>query len=350
MNKSYILFLMLLLSPGVNWAQRVLKTTPSGINLVTTGVPHNPYMTLQICLPSVLTIHPTNISFTTADSGGIVYNAGSDPGGVTARGVCWSLLPGPTISDPHTTDGLGLGVFASLISGIDLVLNTTYYVRAYATNSVGTAYGNDIAFTALPNCGILNDFDGNVYSTIMINNKCYTRESLITTHDRNGIPITLETVNANWSVLGTPAYCWYNNDEATYKVPYGALYNWYAVNTGTLCPANWHVPTLAEWQALTDYLGGANAANLLKETGILHWTFGNASTNATGFTALPGGTRYNDGSFSTNVSDFGNYWTSSSPGGSVANMAQFTYIGGSVNLLNSVDKKYGNSVKCMRNF
>lgn len=95
--------------------------------------------------PSVATSLMHDITSTTATGGG---NITSDGGSlVTARGVCWSTSSNPTISNPHTTDGSGTGSFSSSMTG--LILGTTYYVRAYATNSVGTAYGNQTSFVAI---------------------------------------------------------------------------------------------------------------------------------------------------------------------------------------------------------
>ena len=80
-------------------------------------------------------------------------------------------------------------------------------------------------------------------------------ENLKTTKDRNCNPIQNVTEKLPWTQTTSPAYCWYNNDEATNKNPYGALYNYYAVNTGTLCPIGWHVPTFEEWNTLITYAG-----------------------------------------------------------------------------------------------
>ncbi len=96
-------------------------------------------------LPTVTTNTITNITQTSATGGGNVVNAGSST--VTARGVCWSTSHNPTVSGNHTTNGTGTGSFTSNIAG--LTANTTYYVRAYATNSAGTAYGNEVCFTTL---------------------------------------------------------------------------------------------------------------------------------------------------------------------------------------------------------
>jgi uncharacterized protein (TIGR02145 family) len=98
-------------------------------------------------LPIVTTAVATNITQSTATSGGDVTSDGGSS--VTARGVCWSITASPTIADSHTSNGSGTGVFVSNLLG--LTANTLYYVRAYATNSVGTAYGNEVTFTTLPN-------------------------------------------------------------------------------------------------------------------------------------------------------------------------------------------------------
>lgn len=95
-------------------------------------------------LPTVITSSITAITATTATSGGnVVVDGGA---AVTARGICWSTTADPVATGNHTTDGSGTGVFTSAITG--LTAGTTYHVRAYATNSVGTAYGGDSVFTA----------------------------------------------------------------------------------------------------------------------------------------------------------------------------------------------------------
>ncbi len=101
------------------------------------------FTTLQnVTVPTVTTNQVTNITQTTATGGGNVTSAGG--GTVTARGVCWSTSHNPTTSSSHTTDGSGTGSFTSSLT--NLTPNTTYYVRAYATNSAGTAYGSEVSF------------------------------------------------------------------------------------------------------------------------------------------------------------------------------------------------------------
>jgi len=150
----------------------------------------------------------------------------------------------------------------------------------------------------------VTDIDGNVYHTVPIGTQVWMVENLKTTRYNDGTPIPNVTDNTAWAYLTTPGYCWYNNDLATYKNTYGALYNGYTVdlysNGGkNVCPTGWHVPSFDEFATLTTYLGGvAVAGGKLKETGTTHWTAPNTgATNETGFTALPGGFRNNYSSF-----------------------------------------------------
>ena len=252
-------------------------------------------------LPSVTTNEVSNISFTTATCGGNVTYDGNAT--VTARGVCWDTLPNPTLDGNHTTDGSGTGTFTSSITG--LAQSTTYYVRAYATNSVGTAYGNEVSFTTFicPCPASLADIDGNVYNTVQIGNQCWMKENLRTTHYTD-----------NTEVTGRYAP---NNDED--NVPtYGYMYNWAAMMHGAssssaspsgvqgICPIGWHVPSDAEWRQLTDYVSsvsaywcGGSSGNIAKAlASTTSWgsynvecTAGNdqSTNNATGFSALPAG-------------------------------------------------------------
>jgi uncharacterized protein (TIGR02145 family) len=101
----------------------------------------------------------------------------------------------------------------------------------------------------------VKDIDGNVYKTVTIGKQVWMAENLKTAKYNDGKTIPLVTDNTEWSNLSAPAYCWYNNDIANKEV-YGALYNWYTVNTNKVCPKGWHIPIDAEWTTLTTYLGG----------------------------------------------------------------------------------------------
>jgi len=197
-------------------------------------------------------------------------------------------------------------------------------VRAYATNESGTSYGNQIKFKT--HTGTVNDVDGNVYNTITIGSEIWMRENLKTTKYNDGTPIPFVASDELWCTLSSPGFCWGKDDiyyiinETAYKNIYGALYNWYAVETGKLCPKGWHVPNYDEWTTLTTYLGGDSiAGGKLKETGTVHWNSPNAgATNESGFTALPGGTRESSdfhGQFSSffldSIGHCGLWWSSS---------------------------------------
>jgi len=153
--------------------------------------------------------------------------------------------------------------------------------------------------------------DGQTYKTVKIGTQVWMAENLKCTKYNDGTSIPLIINDTTWSNLSTPGYCWYDNDGKTFKNTYGALYNWYAINTGKICPTGWHVPTDAEWTTLTNYLGGENmAGGKLKESGTTNWVSPNtAATNETGFTALPGAHRGSNGKF-FDIKFNGSWWSS----------------------------------------
>ena len=237
-----------------------------------------------VTLPELSTSSLTNITSTSAICGGNVISDGGDI--ILARGVCWSTDFNPTIDDNVTTDGSGSGSFVSNITG--LTSGTYYYIRSYATNSAGTAYGNEVIFNTP-----LTDIEGNVYFTARIGDQVWITENLRTTKYNDNTDIPVVTDNATWISLSTPACCWYKNNESNSDQKYGALYNWFSVNTGKLCPAGWHVPNEEEWTTLVINTGGEYyAGGTLKEQGTIHWTNPNfGASNYYGFSALPGGYR-----------------------------------------------------------
>ena len=100
-------------------------------------------------------------------------------------------------------------------------------------------------------CGVstVKDIDGNIYNTVSIGTQCWTKENLKTTKYKDGTAIPTGLNDAEWANTTTGAYAIYDNNAAN-NTTYGKLYNWYAVNTGNLAPAGWHVPTDAEWTTL----------------------------------------------------------------------------------------------------
>jgi uncharacterized protein (TIGR02145 family) len=259
-------------------------------------------------LPTVTTTVVSDISQTTAVSGGDVTSDGGST--VTARGVCWNTIPNPLISDIHSEDGSGTGIYTSNLTS--LAPNTPYYVRSYATNSVGTAYGNEIGFIAasegslgVPCPGMATvTYAGKVYNTVQIGTQCWLRENL-----NVGVRIDGSQNQTNNQVI--EKYC-YDNMESNCDI-YGGLYQWneamqYYTTEGVqgICPAGWHLPTDGEWCILTqcidptvdcgswDY-SGTDGGSKMKST--VGWYYNGNGTNTSGFTAFPGGYRYNDESF-----------------------------------------------------
>ena len=288
----------------------------------------------------------TAITETTATSGGNITSEGGGP--VTVRGVCWSLSENPTISNSKTTDGSGTGTFTSNISG--LTPGPIYYVRAYATNSFSTSYGEQmsILFQGLMST-TFTDVDANIYHAVVTGTQTWMVENLKTTKYRNNTAITNVTGNASWAALTTGAYCCYNNDAYSYNATYGAMYNWYAVaDSRNIAPVGWHVATVGEWMTLIASLGGENvAAGQLKETGTSHWQSPNTgATNSRGFTALPGGMRYSVGTFGS-LGQFGYYWTETMYNAADAFCIGFAY-NSTMGPYYGSTKSDGFSVRCVR--
>lgn len=193
----------------------------------------------------------------------------------------------------------------------------------------------------------LYDRDGNGYDTVKIGTQFWLKQNLNTSHYKNGDPIPEITSQSLWDGLTTGAWCWYNNDSATYAATYGKLYNWYAVNDPRgLAPEGWHIPSESEWLLLRNTLGGpVVAGGFLKEAGTGHWLSPNTdATNSSRFTGLPGG--YRVGGFGALGISFC-FWVSTTPP-AIRNAATFYNIA-QASLLNSYAKTDGYSVRCIKN-
>jgi uncharacterized protein (TIGR02145 family) len=199
----------------------------------------------------------------------------------------------------------------------------------------------------------ITDKDGNVYTSVTIGTQVWMVENLKTTKYNDGTSIPNVTDDTAWGSLYTDAYCWYNND-ITNKTPYGALYNWYAVYTGKLCPTGWHVPTDTEWYQLLLFIDpnaslsatveSQIAAIKLKEVGNTHWESSGQSTpatNETGFTALPAGVRWSYGCVYIGQSAY--YWPSTSVG-----TVRIMWNYGDNVMRGSIGEYSGASVRCMK--
>jgi len=316
-----------------------------------------------IVIPTLSTTAASGITTTSATSGGDI----TDDGGtvVSARGVCWNTTSSPTITDNITNDSTGAGSFVSNIT--DLTANTLYYVRAYATNSLGTSYGNEVSFTTRQGTEeTVTDIDGNVYYTVKIGTQTWMFENLKTTRYRNGEAIGT-TTPATKSISGesAPKYQWaYNGDESNAS-KYGRLYTWYAVNDSrNIAPAGWHVASDAEWTTLENYLiangynyDGTTTGNKIAKSlaATTDWnsnsstgSIGNDLTknNSSGFSALPGGYRGGGGAF-YGVGDLGGWWSSTEGSTTIAWFMTLYCDDGSLVWYGST-KSYGFSVRCVR--
>ena len=198
--------------------------------------------------------------------------------------------------------------------------------------------------------GEVSDADGHLYPTVIIGTQEWMAENLRTTKYMNETVIPNVVDNTNWQNSNYGAWCWYDND-IVYEQQYGKLYNWYAVNDGRgLCPAGWHIPSTSEWSILRDFLGGEGAAGgHLKESGTANWNFPNTgASNLTGFSALPGGHRYIDGSF-LNFRNRGFWWSSTLGGPLPDNASARLMLYNSDDLVSfGDDKRLGLSVRCLR--
>lgn len=337
-------------------------------------------------LATVKTLAVSDITTTSAVVIGAITSDGKPK--ATSKGFCWSdKASSPTIKDSVSIVNGGNEEFSD---SIRMMPGKLYYVRAFATNAVGVAYGNVIKVTTLGNAPIvetlsvvctdksalitakissnlltttvtveygpsnsygetvnagtatdtitinvnlpklnystkycyrikaensvgsvtttgsfttntpdMTDVDGNVYKTVKIGDQIWVMENLKVTHYNDGTEIPYVTSDADWLAAGaskTPARCFYNNDPELGKV-YGGLYNWYTINTGKLAPKGWHVPTNKEWSklivTLVGIVGDYSYGHACREVGTEHWKAPNeGATNVSGFTALPGGSRY----------------------------------------------------------
>jgi uncharacterized protein (TIGR02145 family) len=295
--------------------------------------------------PTVTTTTASTIATTTATTGGNITNDGG--AAVTARGVVYSTSTNPIIAlTTKTADGTGTGTFVSNLTG--LTANTTYYVRAYATNSVGTTYGNELSFTTITVVAPAG--------TVTIGNQTWTTTNLDVATYRDGTPIPQITDPTQWASLKTGAWCYYENNSANGTI-YGKLYNWYAVAgihdtdpttpNKTLAPSGFHIPSDAEWTTLTTFLGGESVAGgKMKATGTKLWSSPNTgSTNSSGFAGLPGGFRFSGGF--GDLGDNGWWWSASEYGTADAWCRNLYYYYGDA-IKATFNKESGLSVRCLR--
>ena len=303
-----------------------------------------------LALATVTTTAVTTFSSTTAVLGGNVANEGNAT--VTERGVVYATTQNPTTSNTKVVIGNGSGSFSNTIPG--LTANTTYYVRAYAINSQGIAYGDEITFITLKLSGTFTDSrDGNTYEFITIGSQTWMTKNLAYLPSVSP-PAVGSTITKYYYVHG------YNGTNVLAAMPtpnyltYGVLYNWPAALTA--CPSGWHIPSDEEWGQLEINLGmtleqvekngwrGTDQGAQMKNTN--GWDDNGDGTNTSGFSTLPGSFRYSTGTFGI-IGNYGHFWSSTEDGSPSAwgrGLAS-NYI---TIARSSDDKSYGFSVRCIR--
>ena len=199
--------------------------------------------------------------------------------------------------------------------------------------------GNPADNNSNDNDSTVTDIDGNVYQTIKIGSQVWTKKNLRTTRYNDGSAIPNIVNDSTWdscSYTQTGAYCYYNNTTNADSIEkFGAFYNWYAVDTKKIAPKGWHVPTDADWVILQNYLitngynwDGTTAGNKIAKSlaaktdwypSIGAGAIGNDLTtnNRSGFSALPGGSRFRFGYF-LDIGSYGYWWSATENDASIA--------------------------------
>lgn len=227
-------------------------------------------------------------------------------------------------------------------------------------NSIGSCLNEPVEF----NCGdLIQDIDGNIYETISINDQCWMKESLKTTKYNNGVSILNLISQQDWASTNFGAYVCYNNNSSNCD-EYGALYNFYAVEAGNLCPVGWRVPTRNDFESLMNsivddryytphcsmdpngyYCGGSWSEGGYEIKDSVAWN--DNSNNVSEFKIIPGGFVTGEEHFGLNISN--RIWTSSVK--DISSAPFFLRVDKSSSLVEiSYNGPYeeGNSVRCIK--
>lgn len=304
--------------------------------------------TTSVAAPAVTTGQVTGITNDAAVcSGTVTYNGGTVS---IEKGVCWNTTPNPGYEDsPHVNTSSEGDTYSCTMTS--LLAGTKYYVRAFVKNSGGIAYGEQVIFNTK-----LADVEGNLYGTVNIGNQVWMTENLKTTKLRDNTNIPEVSDDSTWVHLSTPAYCWLRND-IQYKNVYGALYNWFTVETGKLCPDGWHVPSDDEFKILEQTLGmEAGELNNLEWRGTdqgskmksaTGWADGENGTNSSGFSALPGGYKWAKNGAFNGIGMIVYFW-SSDPNGDYAWYRRLDGTNNDVYRMYT-SKRGGKNIRCVKN-
>lgn len=297
-------------------------------------------------------------------------------------GLCWNSTEIPTLTDNTSKGNIVASDGATFVNTIQYIAQgldpgSAYYFRWYVKMDGDVVYGQTEKVSTLPaghnvhfnpglEYGTVADIEGNLYKTVNIGNQTWMAENLKTTRF-NDNSIISHVEGLQWLSQNSPAFCWYENNPKVYKDIYGAYYNWYAVNTGKLCPSGWHVPTDDEWKIMelnfgmsvsdtgSPALRGTDEGLKIRESGRQNWFAPDApeGSNISGLTALPGGfiRGYDDGSgngyISSNEGYSAFFWTSTryyNSGG----WCRWIVCSNSMLFRNIRDFKSGFNVRCLK--
>ncbi len=254
---------------------------------------------------------------------------------ISATGFIWGYQE--DLSDATQVAGNVLdGDFSANLTG--LTEGATIYFSSYYTDGTGTTHGD-----TLSRCLMLCEpvqFDGYTYDVVVIGCDCWFAENLRSDNYNDGTAIPGGLSSSEWASTTEGAQTFYDGDSATYFEDYGRMYNWFAViESSALCPAGWHVPTWAEWWNLPGWAADLKAS----ESDDPSWN----GTNVTGFSATPGGYRY-DGAW-YGLGSQGRWWTSTiSNFGSPMSMVMRSWDNGVTGSTNPISYGLASSVRCRR--
>jgi uncharacterized protein (TIGR02145 family) len=307
-------------------------------------------------LPYVVTIPDPVIMGNSVSVGGNVIYTGLSP--LTDIGIYYGKQTEPEKTGIKVSLDCKPGQFYHLLENLDE--KTQYYVKAFASNTYGSYYANEISFKteAFLTSDSISDIVGNKYGTIKIGNQIWMSENLRTTRLNDSSPISFIYDSMAWNnTLNLNQFATWLYNDSTYKLKYGAIYNGYIVNSGKLCPSGWHVPTDNEWKALEMQIGmtntdaseinirGTDQGLILKSK--TEWLEQGNGFNSVKFGGFPGGMRFPSGSFGE-AGTIGQWWSSTKA-------SNYDFLWSRSLLFNAsgvsrtlIQMQYGCSVRCIK--
>ena len=302
---------------------------------------------------------------------GNVYDLGSTA--CTERGVCYATHTYPSVSDNKVTDAgtPGLGTYTC---NVPVTSGVKYYVRAYAKDAAGNyVYSNEVNVPDVCPSATVQDGNGNSYTTVAIGSQCWTTHSLHATKYADGTDLTLGSPTSGNLYSSTVGYYYTpypsnapTGDAAARIQIWGYMYNWAAATRGVsgdnvqgICPNGWHIPSMADWNTLDNYVKstyGCNGGSAQAMSSINTWTSTGTSTcmpgydaehtnNKSGFNAYPAG--YYNATGYTDVANSVRFWASDNNYYTrlVYNNKDFL----SNNTATNLQTNYAFSVRCVKN-